>query len=124
MMPHSKSRNHLRYFRAICNPTTTLVDPLNLNRQDPDDYSLVEQYTLRALGRWPRGLGDWHIGKERRRYQPRTQAGRLSAHAQKTGGTVDSKYLTGESFEHEKLKRYQPPDQSFFAETHQPVKAG
>jgi hypothetical protein len=85
------------------------------------------------LGQWPQGLGDWHIAAERRRYQPRTQAGRdakvtrelerLQAHAEKTGGTVDSKYLTGESFEHEKLKRYQPPDQSFFAETHQPVKA-
>ncbi|GFZ45897.1 hypothetical protein JCM24511_03630 [Saitozyma sp. JCM 24511] len=134
MMPHSKSRNHLRRFRAICNPTTTLVAPLNFNRQDPDDYSLVEQYTLRALGRWPQGLGDWHIAAERRRYQPRTQAGRdakvakelerLSAHAQKTGGTVDSKHLTGERFEHEKLKRYHPPDQSFDAETHQPVKAG
>jgi hypothetical protein len=85
----------------------------------------VEQCTLKALNQ-PRGLGDWHILPTRKRYQPRTQAGRdakvekelerMKAHAAKTGGTVDSKYLRGEKFEGENLKRYPPPDYSSPAE--------
>lgn len=87
--------------------------------------SLVEQYTLNALGK-PEGLGDWQIKVPRKRYQPRTQAGRdakvakelerLQAHAAKTGGTVDSRYLRGEKFEGENLKKYPPPDYSLPAE--------
>jgi hypothetical protein len=85
----------------------------------------VEQYTLNALGR-PNGLGDWKITAPRKRYQPRTQAGRdakvakelerMQEHARKTGGVVDSKYLRGEAFEGENLKKYPPPDYSHPAE--------
>jgi len=132
-MPHSKSRNHLRRFRAITNPTSTLLEPFNYHRADPSDYSLLEEYTLNVLGAWPQGLPDWHILPVRRRFQPHTQAGRdskvakelerMQAHAAKTGEPVDSMYLTGAKFEGDGLKKYPPPDRSFFAETMKPVPA-
>lgn len=40
----------------------------------------------------------------------------MEAHAAKTGGTVDSKYLTGEKFEHEGLRKYPPLDFPYPAE--------
>jgi len=124
-MPHSKSRNHLRAFRAICNPTTTLAEPFNYNRAD-GNYSLLEQFALDALG-LPSGIPGWCCtGHNHRRFQPRTQAERdakvskelerMEVHAAKTGTVVQSKYLSGERFDHEGLKKY-PPHQSYFAET-------
>ena len=41
----------------------------------------------------------------------------MEAHAAKTGTLVQSKYLSGERFEHEGMRKYPPPDESHFAET-------
>ena len=100
----------------------TLKEPLNLNRQDPRDYvspphinlspaffligwhqSLVELKILRTLGL--DRLPDWKITAPRRRFTPRTRAGkdamiieeveRMKAHAAKTGGVVDSMHING-----------------------------
>ncbi|KAH9949865.1 hypothetical protein B0H21DRAFT_706795 [Amylocystis lapponica] len=49
-MLHSASKNHLREPRVITNPPVSLKAPFNFTRENPDDYSLVELKTLRALG--------------------------------------------------------------------------
>ena len=49
-MVHSASINHTRIPRIITNPPVSLKEPFNFNRDDPDEYSLVEKKTLRALG--------------------------------------------------------------------------
>jgi len=112
-MPHSKSRNHLRKFRAITNPCCSLREPLNFNRSD-GNYTMVEQKILQDIGK--ESLPDWHITRERRRFQPRTQPSktakikeelaRMQAHAAKTGIPVDSLHLRGETMEVDKLMRY------------------
>ncbi|KAH8815516.1 hypothetical protein F5884DRAFT_772660 [Xylogone sp. PMI_703] len=51
LMVHSASRNSLRIPRIITNPPVSLVEPFNFNRENPDDYSLVELKTLQALGK-------------------------------------------------------------------------
>ena len=50
LMLHTASKNNLRVPRVITNPPVGLREPFNFNRDDPDDYSLVERKTLRALG--------------------------------------------------------------------------
>ena len=65
--------------------------------------SLVELKVLRTLG--VDALPDWRISGPRRRFTPRTRAGkdamimeeveRMKAHAAKTGGTVDSMHING-----------------------------
>ncbi len=50
LMLHTASKNHLRVPRVITNPPVALREPFNFNRGNPDDYSLVERKTLRALG--------------------------------------------------------------------------
>ncbi|KAH7914289.1 hypothetical protein BJ138DRAFT_1177439 [Hygrophoropsis aurantiaca] len=50
LMLHSASKNHLRIPRIITNPPVALKEPFNFNRENPDDYSLVEKKTLKALG--------------------------------------------------------------------------
>ncbi|KAI0744959.1 hypothetical protein C8Q76DRAFT_701778 [Earliella scabrosa] len=102
-MPHSASKNHLRIPRFITNPPVTLKNPLNLNRSDPADYSLVELKILRTLG--VESLPDWKIVGPRARFTPRSRAGkdatimeeveRMKAHALKTGGVVDSMHING-----------------------------
>ncbi|RPD78557.1 hypothetical protein L226DRAFT_457171 [Lentinus tigrinus ALCF2SS1-7] len=102
-MPHSASKNHLRIPRFITNPPVTLKEPLNLNRSDPADYSLIETKILQTLG--VDSLPDWTITAPRRRFTPRTRAGkdamimaeveRMKAHALKTGGAVDSMHING-----------------------------
>ncbi|KAH9940399.1 uncharacterized protein BXZ73DRAFT_98835 [Epithele typhae] len=102
-MPHSASKNHLRLPRFITNPPVTLKEPLNLNRPNAEDYSLVELKILRTLG--VDALPDWHIAGPRRRFTPKTRAGkdamimeevkRMKAYASKTGGVVDSMHING-----------------------------
>ncbi|KAM0334313.1 hypothetical protein ACHAQA_001336 [Verticillium albo-atrum] len=58
LMLHSASRNPLRRPRVITNPPVFLRAPQRFDRAD-DRYSLVEQVTLRALGR--ASLPDWAI---------------------------------------------------------------
>jgi hypothetical protein len=67
-MLHSASRNLLREVRIITNPPVSLKEPFNYNRPD-GKYSLVEQKTLKDLGR-PEGLPEWKITKEREMLTP------------------------------------------------------
>ncbi|KAH9851622.1 hypothetical protein C2E23DRAFT_732803 [Lenzites betulinus] len=50
LMLHSASRNRLRVPRVITNPPVALRAPFQFARADPDEYSVVERATLRALG--------------------------------------------------------------------------
>lgn len=47
---HATSQNVLGVSRIITNPALALREPLNFNRPDPDDFSLVERAVLRGLG--------------------------------------------------------------------------
>ena len=47
---HSASYNPSGRPRFITNPAVALNAPMNFNRDDPSDYSLVERAVLRALG--------------------------------------------------------------------------
>ncbi|KAL4944147.1 hypothetical protein BDV06DRAFT_210530 [Aspergillus oleicola] len=67
-MLHSASRNSLREPRIITNPPVGLKEPFNFDRDDPKEYSLVEQKTLLALGR--EGLPGWRITTQRERIVP------------------------------------------------------
>ncbi|RJE26159.1 hypothetical protein PHISCL_01509 [Aspergillus sclerotialis] len=67
-MLHSASRNVLREVRIITNPPVSLKEPFNYNRPD-GHYSLIEQKTLRDLGR-PEGLPEWRITGEREMLTP------------------------------------------------------
>ena len=49
-MLHSAAKNFLRIPRVITNPPVGMREPFNFNRENPDDYSLVEKKTLAALG--------------------------------------------------------------------------
>ena len=50
LMMHSASKNYLRVPRVITNPPVGLKAPFCFARDDPDEYSLVELKTLKALG--------------------------------------------------------------------------
>ncbi|KAH9933686.1 hypothetical protein B0H21DRAFT_759882 [Amylocystis lapponica] len=50
LMLHSASKNHLREVRVITNPPVSLKEPFCFDRENPDDYSLVELKALKALG--------------------------------------------------------------------------
>ncbi|KEY71840.1 hypothetical protein S7711_05981 [Stachybotrys chartarum IBT 7711] len=67
LMLHSASHNPRRALRIITNPPITLKDPFCFNRPD-GDYSIVEQTTLRALGK--RELADWKIAGPREMIVP------------------------------------------------------
>lgn len=62
LMLHSASSNALRNVRIITNPPVSLNEPFNFNRAD-GAYSLVEQATLRALGK--DNLEGWKIAAPR-----------------------------------------------------------
>jgi hypothetical protein len=47
---HAVSQNHLGVARFITNPPITLKEPMNFNRADPSQYSLVERAVLNGLG--------------------------------------------------------------------------
>lgn len=67
LMLHSASKNYLRIPRVITNPPVSLKQPFKFQRDDPEEYSLVEWKTLKALGR--EGL-DFTPTTERRRVVP------------------------------------------------------
>ncbi|KAI0795271.1 hypothetical protein BC629DRAFT_314447 [Irpex lacteus] len=50
LMLHSASQNHLRHKRVIINPPVALKEPFNFNRENAEEFSLVELKTLKALG--------------------------------------------------------------------------
>ncbi|KAG8833362.1 hypothetical protein FRC18_003721 [Serendipita sp. 400] len=83
LMLHSASRNLVRAHRIITNPPVGLREPFNYDRENPDDYSLVERKTLRELGKLLKaegkiaseqevvdGLKGWKITGERRMIVP------------------------------------------------------
>lgn len=49
-MLHTASYNALQIPRFLTNPCVALREPMNFNRDDPDDFSLVEKAVLRGLG--------------------------------------------------------------------------
>jgi hypothetical protein len=49
-MLHATSQNVLGVARIITNPPLALREPMNFNRPDPGDFSLVERAVLRGLG--------------------------------------------------------------------------
>lgn len=49
-MLHSAAPNPSGRPRFITNPPVAFKEPMNFNREDPDDFSLVERVVLRALG--------------------------------------------------------------------------
>lgn len=67
-MLHSASRNLRRDVRIITNPPVALKEPFNFNRVD-GQYNLIEQKTLRDLGR-PEGLPEWKITGSRELITP------------------------------------------------------
>ncbi|KAH7927758.1 hypothetical protein BV22DRAFT_1103457 [Leucogyrophana mollusca] len=71
LMLHSASKNHLRIPRIITNPPVSLREPFVFNRENPDDYSLVEKKTLKALGV---DKLDYKITTERKRIVPKSRA--------------------------------------------------
>ncbi|TFY60531.1 hypothetical protein EVJ58_g5093 [Rhodofomes roseus] len=68
LMLHTASKNHLREARIITNPPVSLKEPFDFNRENPDDFSLVELKTLKALGV---DRLDFKPTTERRRVVPR-----------------------------------------------------
>ena len=48
---HSASQNPSGRARFITNPAVSLKEPMNFNRENPDDFSPVELAVLRGLGR-------------------------------------------------------------------------
>jgi len=67
---HSASNNLLRKVRVITNPPVSLKEPFCFNRENPKDYNLVEQKTLKELGMLE-GLKDWKITGPRREWNSR-----------------------------------------------------
>ncbi|KAL2128858.1 hypothetical protein VTI74DRAFT_8563 [Chaetomium olivicolor] len=67
LMLHAPSSNPLRRVRIITNPPVFLKEPHNFDRED-GNYSLVEQVTLRALGR--ERLEGWKITHPREAVVP------------------------------------------------------
>jgi hypothetical protein len=49
-MLHASSNNVLRRPRFMSNPPILLKEPMNLNRANPEDFSLLERATLHYLG--------------------------------------------------------------------------
>lgn len=67
LMLHAPSSNALRRVRIITNPPVSLKEPQCFDRED-GNYSLVEQVTLRALGK--ERLSGWKIAAPRERVVP------------------------------------------------------
>ncbi|KAK7193071.1 hypothetical protein DPSP01_007589 [Paraphaeosphaeria sporulosa] len=67
LMLHSASNNTLRKVRVITNPPVSVKEPFNFNRAD-GQYNVVEQKTLKALGK--ENLGGWKITAERQLIVP------------------------------------------------------
>jgi hypothetical protein len=49
-MLHASSQNVIGKARFMSNPPVVLKEPMNLNRDNPDDFSLLERATLHYLG--------------------------------------------------------------------------
>ncbi len=49
-MLHASSNNDSSVVRFMTNPPVVLKDPIDLNRENPEDLSLIELATLHGLG--------------------------------------------------------------------------
>ena len=49
-MLHASSQNTIKQPRFMTNPPVVLKEPMNLNRESPEDFSLLERATLHYLG--------------------------------------------------------------------------
>ena len=49
-MLHASSQNTIKQPRFMTNPPVVLKEPMNLNRENPEDFSLLERATLHYLG--------------------------------------------------------------------------
>jgi hypothetical protein len=49
-MLHATSQNTLKVERAITNPPVSLNEPMNFNRENPNDFSPLERGVLHGLG--------------------------------------------------------------------------
>jgi len=49
-MLHASSNNHSKTVRFMTNPPVVLKEPMNFNRTNPEDFSLIELATLHGLG--------------------------------------------------------------------------
>jgi hypothetical protein len=49
-MLHASSNNHSSVVRFMTNPPVVLKEPMDLNRENTDDFSLIELATLHGLG--------------------------------------------------------------------------
>jgi hypothetical protein len=78
-MLHSASRNSLRIPRIITNPPVLLNEPFNFERENPEDYSIVERKTLSALG--VERLSGWNIKGERKVVIPERVRGQAEMRA-------------------------------------------
>ncbi|KAH8114326.1 hypothetical protein DFH11DRAFT_1726837 [Phellopilus nigrolimitatus] len=67
LMLHTASKNHIRNPRIITNPPVSLKEPFNFNRENPEEYSLVERKTLKEIGV---DRLDFRITTERRKIIP------------------------------------------------------
>jgi len=96
LMVHSASHNGKRMARIITNPPVSLRVPFNFDRENPDDYSLVERKTLKELGK--ERLQGWRIKGEREGVVPERlkiqnkwleeEKARLAQLNEKTGSSV------------------------------------
>jgi hypothetical protein len=64
LMMHSASSNSLHTPRIITNPSV-YMEPFNFDREDPEEYSIVERKTLKELG--DDCLCGWQITGKRER---------------------------------------------------------
>ncbi|MCE9592352.1 MAG: hypothetical protein K8S99_17745 [Planctomycetes bacterium] len=69
-MLHAVSINTRPEPRVICNVCVSLKEPMNFNRPDPADFSLVERSVLQALGK---NRLNFHITGERGRIIPQRE---------------------------------------------------
>ena len=68
LMLHSASNNKLRNLRIITNPPVSLNEPFRFDRENSDDYSLVEKKTIDVLGE--ASLSGWKITSTRDKIVP------------------------------------------------------
>ena len=68
LMLHSASNNMNRDVRVITNPPVSIKEPFVFDRENAEEFSVVERKTLRALGK--DRLDGWKIQGERQRLVP------------------------------------------------------
>ena len=98
LMLHSASKNHLRVPRVIANPPVALKEPFRFDRENPEEYSLVELKTLKELGK---EKFDFKITTERRTIVPKRviEANRMKEQEKKRLAALREKEAGGVGIE-------------------------